>query len=98
MVPFDMRVLHAELPQFLGRPQETLDRLYYLHAVIVRASTSYDIITVSFLTFHVKLSLSWSVYYLLLQYCHGSDSMVLTDFCCHGNNSTTLFIIFAMEK
>ena len=34
MVPFEMRILHAEFPQFLGRPQETLDRLYYLLAVI----------------------------------------------------------------
>ncbi|XP_038656247.1 trafficking protein particle complex subunit 12 [Scyliorhinus canicula] len=28
MVPFSMRVLHAELPQYLGKPQESLDRLH----------------------------------------------------------------------
>lgn len=36
MVPFGMRILHAELPHFLGRSHETLDRLYYILAVIQR--------------------------------------------------------------
>ncbi|XP_077990905.1 trafficking protein particle complex subunit 12-like [Glandiceps talaboti] len=33
MVPFSFRVLHAELPQYNGKPQDTIDRLYYLHAI-----------------------------------------------------------------
>ncbi|XP_036080383.1 trafficking protein particle complex subunit 12 isoform X2 [Rousettus aegyptiacus] len=33
MVPFSMRVLHAELQQYLGNPQEALDRLHGLKAV-----------------------------------------------------------------
>lgn len=33
MVPFSMRVLHAELQQYLGRPQEALDRLHRVKAV-----------------------------------------------------------------
>lgn len=34
MVPFSLRVIHAELPQHNGRPQETLDRSYHLLAKI----------------------------------------------------------------
>ncbi|XP_028371448.1 trafficking protein particle complex subunit 12 [Phyllostomus discolor] len=33
MVPFSMRILHAELHQYLGRPQESLDRLHRVKAV-----------------------------------------------------------------
>ncbi|XP_036118664.1 trafficking protein particle complex subunit 12 [Molossus molossus] len=33
MVPFSMRILHAELPQYLGNPQESLDRLHRVKAV-----------------------------------------------------------------
>uniref|UniRef100_A0A673XGA0 Trafficking protein particle complex subunit 12 n=1 Tax=Salmo trutta TaxID=8032 RepID=A0A673XGA0_SALTR len=33
MVPFSMRVLHAELPQYLGKPQESLDRLHSMRTV-----------------------------------------------------------------
>ena len=33
MVPFAFRILHAELPQFLGKAQESLDRLYYVQAI-----------------------------------------------------------------
>ncbi|KAG7465739.1 hypothetical protein MATL_G00156790 [Megalops atlanticus] len=33
MVPFSMRVLHAELPQYLGKPQESLDRLHSMKIV-----------------------------------------------------------------
>ncbi|XP_028251252.1 trafficking protein particle complex subunit 12 isoform X2 [Parambassis ranga] len=33
MVPFSMRLLHAELPQYLAKPQEALDRLYNLKTV-----------------------------------------------------------------
>ncbi|KAM6973431.1 trafficking protein particle complex subunit 12 [Aplochiton taeniatus] len=33
MVPFSMRVLHAELPQYLAKPQESLDRLHSLKTV-----------------------------------------------------------------
>ncbi|XP_064604975.1 trafficking protein particle complex subunit 12-like [Liolophura sinensis] len=34
MVPFGMRILHANLPHFLGRTQDALDRLYYILAVV----------------------------------------------------------------
>uniref|UniRef100_A0A8C6FQZ4 Trafficking protein particle complex subunit 12 n=1 Tax=Moschus moschiferus TaxID=68415 RepID=A0A8C6FQZ4_MOSMO len=33
MVPFSMRILHAELQQYLGHPQESLDRLHRVKAV-----------------------------------------------------------------
>ncbi|XP_064190172.1 trafficking protein particle complex subunit 12 isoform X1 [Anguilla rostrata] len=33
MVPFSMRVLHAELPQYLGKAQESLDRLHGMKIV-----------------------------------------------------------------
>lgn len=33
MVPFSMRILHAELHQYLGSPQESLDRLHRVKAV-----------------------------------------------------------------
>nr|XP_046269919.1 trafficking protein particle complex subunit 12 isoform X2 [Scatophagus argus]XP_046269920.1 trafficking protein particle complex subunit 12 isoform X2 [Scatophagus argus]XP_046269922.1 trafficking protein particle complex subunit 12 isoform X2 [Scatophagus argus]XP_046269923.1 trafficking protein particle complex subunit 12 isoform X2 [Scatophagus argus] len=33
MVPFSMRLLHAELPQYLTKPQEALDRLHNLKTV-----------------------------------------------------------------
>lgn len=39
MVPFGMRVLHAELPHYLGRSQEALDRLYYVLAIIQKVWT-----------------------------------------------------------
>uniref|UniRef100_A0A2K6BZK9 Trafficking protein particle complex subunit 12 n=1 Tax=Macaca nemestrina TaxID=9545 RepID=A0A2K6BZK9_MACNE len=33
MVPFSMRILHAELQQYLGNPQESLDRLHRVKTV-----------------------------------------------------------------
>ncbi|XP_071118783.1 trafficking protein particle complex subunit 12-like [Haliotis cracherodii] len=42
MVPFGMRLLHAELPSFLGRNQEALDKLYYVLAVINRMLCNLD--------------------------------------------------------
>ncbi|TSM77389.1 Trafficking protein particle complex subunit 12 [Bagarius yarrelli] len=33
MVPFSMRVLHAELPQYLNKPQESLDRLHSMKSI-----------------------------------------------------------------
>lgn len=36
MVPFGMRVLHAELPHYLGKSQDALDRVCYIRAVIQR--------------------------------------------------------------
>ncbi|ELW62333.1 Tetratricopeptide repeat protein 15 [Tupaia chinensis] len=37
MVPFSMRILHAELPQYLGNPQASLDRLHRVKAVCSKA-------------------------------------------------------------
>ncbi|KAJ8789958.1 hypothetical protein J1605_021656 [Eschrichtius robustus] len=37
MVPFSMRILHAELQQYLGNPQESLDRLHRVKAVCSKA-------------------------------------------------------------
>ena len=34
MVPFSFRIVHAELPQYLGKTQESLDRLYYIYAIV----------------------------------------------------------------
>ncbi|XP_062863120.1 trafficking protein particle complex subunit 12 [Trichomycterus rosablanca] len=33
MVPFSMRVLHAELPQYINKPQESLDRLHSMKSI-----------------------------------------------------------------
>ncbi|XP_027027817.1 trafficking protein particle complex subunit 12 [Tachysurus fulvidraco] len=33
MVPFSMRVLHAELPQYINKPQESLDRLHSMRSI-----------------------------------------------------------------
>lgn len=33
MVPFSMRILHAELQQYLGNPQESLDRLHRVKTI-----------------------------------------------------------------
>ncbi|KAL8600764.1 hypothetical protein ACOMHN_055959 [Nucella lapillus] len=42
MVCFAMRMLHAELPHLNGRSQETLDRLYYMLAVVRKVITNLD--------------------------------------------------------
>ena len=39
MVPFDMRVLHAELPQHVSRLHDSVDRLSRLHTVISQVSS-----------------------------------------------------------
>ncbi|NP_001089708.1 trafficking protein particle complex subunit 12 L homeolog [Xenopus laevis] len=36
IVPFSMRILHAELRQYLGNPQESLDRLHNMKAVCLQ--------------------------------------------------------------
>eukprot|EP00076_Gallus_gallus_P009454 XP_004940570.1 trafficking protein particle complex subunit 12 isoform X1 [Gallus gallus] len=36
MVPFSMRILHAELPQYLGNPQESLDRLHNMKIICTK--------------------------------------------------------------
>lgn len=38
MVPFSMRILHAELQQYLGNPQESLDRLHGVRTVCSQVS------------------------------------------------------------
>ncbi|KAK3601536.1 hypothetical protein CHS0354_027678 [Potamilus streckersoni] len=42
MVPFGMRILHAELPHHLGRSQEALDRLYYMLAITQKIISHLD--------------------------------------------------------
>ena len=39
MIPFSMRLLYAELPHYLKRSDEALDRLYFLAAVVERVRT-----------------------------------------------------------
>ncbi|XP_074847316.1 trafficking protein particle complex subunit 12 [Carettochelys insculpta] len=36
MVPFSMRILHAELEQYLGNPQESLDRLHNMKTICTK--------------------------------------------------------------
>ncbi|XP_039187862.1 trafficking protein particle complex subunit 12 isoform X2 [Crotalus tigris] len=36
MVPFSMRILHAELQQYLGNPQESLDRLHNMKTICTK--------------------------------------------------------------
>lgn len=40
MVPFSMRVLHAELPQYINKPQESLDRLHSMRSICQKVSES----------------------------------------------------------
>ncbi|XP_025310546.1 trafficking protein particle complex subunit 12 isoform X1 [Canis lupus familiaris] len=42
MVPFSMRILHAELQQYLGNPQESLDRLHKVKAVCSKILTNLE--------------------------------------------------------
>ncbi|XP_049640824.1 trafficking protein particle complex subunit 12 [Suncus etruscus] len=42
MVPFSMRILHAELQQYLGNPQESLDRLHLVKAVCNKILTNLE--------------------------------------------------------
>ncbi|KAK3089070.1 hypothetical protein FSP39_000547 [Pinctada imbricata] len=42
MVPFGMRVLHAELPHYMGRSTEALDRLYYILAVVQKTLSNLE--------------------------------------------------------
>ncbi|XP_061067277.1 trafficking protein particle complex subunit 12 isoform X1 [Eubalaena glacialis] len=42
MVPFSMRILHAELQQYLGNPQESLDRLHRVKAVCSKILTNLE--------------------------------------------------------
>ena len=42
MVSFDFRVIHAELPQYLGKTQESLDRLDYLHAIVKKMKSNLE--------------------------------------------------------
>ena len=38
-MPFDMRMLHAELPQHVGRLHDSVDRLSHLRNVISQVSS-----------------------------------------------------------
>lgn len=40
MVPFSMRILHAELQQYLENPQESLDRLHRVKTVCSKVTVT----------------------------------------------------------
>ncbi|XP_012376073.3 trafficking protein particle complex subunit 12 isoform X1 [Dasypus novemcinctus] len=42
MVPFSMRILHAELEQYLGNPQESLDRLHRMKTICIKILTNLE--------------------------------------------------------
>eukprot|EP00794_Sanderia_malayensis_P004779 gene4779-5406_t len=42
LVPFSLRIIHAELPQHNGRPQESLDRLYRLLDVVKTVASNLE--------------------------------------------------------
>ncbi|XP_049758931.1 trafficking protein particle complex subunit 12 isoform X1 [Elephas maximus indicus] len=42
MVPFSMRILHAELQQYLGNPQESLDRLHRMKTICSKILTNLE--------------------------------------------------------
>ncbi|XP_008059853.1 trafficking protein particle complex subunit 12 [Carlito syrichta] len=42
MVPFSMRILHAELQQYLGNPQESLDRLHGVKTICSKILTNLE--------------------------------------------------------
>ncbi|XP_006882914.1 PREDICTED: trafficking protein particle complex subunit 12 [Elephantulus edwardii] len=42
MVPFSMRILHAELQQYLGSPQESLDRLHRMKTICSKILTNLE--------------------------------------------------------
>ncbi|KAF8561628.1 hypothetical protein P879_09161 [Paragonimus westermani] len=42
IIPFSLRLLHAELPFHLNRTEESLNRLYYMLAVIARIRTNLE--------------------------------------------------------
>ncbi|XP_008593210.1 PREDICTED: trafficking protein particle complex subunit 12-like, partial [Galeopterus variegatus] len=48
MVPFSMRILHAELQQYLGNPQESLDRLHKVKTVCSQKADDAIRVTVVF--------------------------------------------------
>ena len=49
MVSFAMRLLHADLPHLNGRSQETLDRLYYILAVVRKVRRNWLAVIFKFL-------------------------------------------------
>lgn len=36
MVPFSLRLLYANLPQYVGRQNESLDRLFHIKAQVIK--------------------------------------------------------------
>ncbi|XP_077009193.1 trafficking protein particle complex subunit 12 [Tamandua tetradactyla] len=42
MIPFSMRILHAELQQYLGNPQESLDRLHRMKTICSKILTNLE--------------------------------------------------------
>ena len=41
-MPFSFRIIHAELPQYLGKTQESLDRLYYIYAIVQKVNDNWS--------------------------------------------------------
>ena len=50
MVPFAFRIMHAELPQYLGKTQESLDRLYYIYAIVQKVRATFQWCTANHLS------------------------------------------------
>jgi hypothetical protein len=46
MVPFDLRLMHAELPQYVGKSHDTLDRLHHLLTVIKKVCMALYVTTI----------------------------------------------------
>ena len=57
MVSFAMRLLHADLPHLNGRSQETLDRLYYILAVVRKVTRNWLAIIFCFFYWHKSIIL-----------------------------------------
>ncbi|RLW12162.1 hypothetical protein DV515_00000738 [Chloebia gouldiae] len=65
MVPFSMRILHAELPQYLGNPQESLDRLHSMKIICTKRDPSLSVVALAQLNrtednFHAFARQVWS--------------------------------------
>ena len=78
MVPFGMRLLHAELPSLLGRSHESLDRLYYVLAVTSKVKLCIPVVYC--LKYHIQIN----NYYL-------NRSVIEYNYSCRRQRTSRLF-------